>query len=139
MCNTWESSIQDTTPVGQFSPQGDSPCGCVDMAGNVWERTSSEYEGEKGLRVLRGGSWNNNQNNAQCAYRNRNNENNSNNNRGFRLVSHIFLSVFFENVSRKCYGSCGKAETTRAEAMRLGVKSWRGLSQAGGYKSTGRI
>jgi len=37
---------------------------------------------------VRGGSWNNNQNNARCAARNRNNPNNSNNNIGFRLVSH---------------------------------------------------
>ena len=40
-------------------------------------------------RVLRGGSFNNNQNNARCAYRNRNNPDNRNNNNGFRLVSHI--------------------------------------------------
>jgi len=37
-------------------------------------------------RVLRGGSWNNNQDNAQCAVRNRNNPNNRNNNNGFRVV-----------------------------------------------------
>jgi hypothetical protein len=41
--------------------------------------------------VLRGGAWNNNQNNARCANRNRNNPNNRNNNMGFRVVvSHIF-------------------------------------------------
>jgi formylglycine-generating enzyme required for sulfatase activity len=37
-------------------------------------------------RVLRGGSFNNNQNNARCAYRNRNEPDNFNNNLGFRLV-----------------------------------------------------
>jgi len=43
-------------------------------------------------RVLRGGSWNNNRNNARCAYRNRNEPDNFNNNIGFRLVlSHNFL------------------------------------------------
>jgi hypothetical protein len=36
--------------------------------------------------VVRGGSFNNNQNNARCAFRNRNNPNNRNNNQGFRVV-----------------------------------------------------
>jgi hypothetical protein len=36
--------------------------------------------------ALRGGSWNNNQNNARVADRNRNNPNNRNNNIGFRVV-----------------------------------------------------
>jgi hypothetical protein len=44
-------------------------------------------------RVLRGGSFNNTNQNARCAYRNNNNPNNRNNNNGFRLlVSHIFSS-----------------------------------------------
>jgi len=37
-------------------------------------------------RVVRGGSWNNNQRNARCAYRNRNIPDNFNNNLGFRVV-----------------------------------------------------
>jgi hypothetical protein len=47
----------DTTPVGKFSPRGDSPFGCVDMAGNVCEWTASPHE--TGGYVTRGGSWNN--------------------------------------------------------------------------------
>jgi hypothetical protein len=42
--------------------------------------------------VVRGGSWNNNRNNARCAYRNRNEPDNFNNNIGFRVVCfHVFL------------------------------------------------
>ena len=37
-------------------------------------------------RVLRGGSWNNNQNNARAAYRNNNDPDNRNDNNGFRVV-----------------------------------------------------
>ena len=66
-----ESGIGTTTPVGQYSPQGDSPYGCADMAGNVWEWTSSlkrnypyraddgrEDQSSSDARVLRGGSFN---------------------------------------------------------------------------------
>ena len=37
--------------------------------------------------MLRGGSWNNNQNNARCANRNRNTPDNRNNNIGFRVAA----------------------------------------------------
>ena len=82
-CNTKESGIGDTTPVGKYSPGGDSPCGCADMAGNVWEWTSSLHKGYPyraddgredptagGSRVMRGGSFNFYERFARCASRN---------------------------------------------------------------------
>lgn len=54
-CNTNESGIWDTTPVGKYSPAGDSPCGAADMAGNVWEWVGGK---PSPLRMpLRGGDW----------------------------------------------------------------------------------
>jgi formylglycine-generating enzyme required for sulfatase activity len=56
LCN-FGMNVKGTTPVGKYSPQGDSPFDCVDMAGNVWEWTASDYDNSR--KVLRGGSWGN--------------------------------------------------------------------------------
>jgi formylglycine-generating enzyme required for sulfatase activity len=47
-----------TCPVGSY-PAGDAPGGIHDLAGNVWEWTSSNYDTR--TRVNRGGAWINNE------------------------------------------------------------------------------
>ena len=76
-CNNKELGLGQTTPVGQFSPAGDSPEGISDLAGNVWEWCSTRYGGVDAkpkfgypyqaderedlegddTRIMRGGSW----------------------------------------------------------------------------------
>jgi formylglycine-generating enzyme required for sulfatase activity len=81
-CNTVEGGVCGTTPIGMYSPRGDSPFDCADMAGNVWEWThslknkypydSSDGREDKrafGIRVLRGGSYGVNDWSARCAFR----------------------------------------------------------------------
>jgi len=52
-CNSWLTGVETITPVDRFV-SGASPYGCLDMAGNVWEWTSTR---KNGLYVLRGGSF----------------------------------------------------------------------------------
>ncbi|MBN1271893.1 MAG: SUMF1/EgtB/PvdO family nonheme iron enzyme [Candidatus Aminicenantes bacterium] len=65
-CNTAESGKKGTTRVDLY-PNGVSPDGCYDMAGNVWEWTKTE-DG-KGIYLLKGGSWFNIRDYARCAAR----------------------------------------------------------------------
>ncbi|MEV4617319.1 SUMF1/EgtB/PvdO family nonheme iron enzyme [Asanoa sp. NPDC049573] len=80
LANSKESGIGTTTPVGSF-PEGASPYGCLDMAGNVFEWTSTlaapypyevddrEDPDRAGVRILRGGAFSYNYSLLRCALR----------------------------------------------------------------------
>jgi formylglycine-generating enzyme required for sulfatase activity len=86
-CNTSEAGVGGTTRVGQYSPQSDSPYGCADMAGNVWEWTASSHE--KGGRVLRGASWDLIQGGARVSVRVDNSPDGAYTNIGFRPLAPV--------------------------------------------------
>ena len=81
-CNTVESGIFQSTPIGIF-PKGASPFGCLDMAGNVEEYVSDFYKAYDGgelimdgltrkrttYRVARGGSFTRFRDLARCKRR----------------------------------------------------------------------
>jgi formylglycine-generating enzyme required for sulfatase activity len=99
ICNTFETHIRGTTPIGIF-PQGNTPAGIQDLSGNVWEWTTSQYqdypykkedgreerEDGEARRVVRGGSWGLNQVNARSAYRGDDVPNYRSSLGGFRVV-----------------------------------------------------
>jgi len=82
--NVWEGGVAAPTPVGVY-PDGVSPYGVLDMAGNVAEWTASfigTYPGSAGsevissqveeygrYRVVRGGGWRDPKRKARCASR----------------------------------------------------------------------
>jgi serine/threonine-protein kinase len=99
-CNNYETGPNQTTPVGSY-PQGVSPFGVHDMAGNVWEWCADWYDGNYyrsapsknptgpssgNYRALRGGSWLYVDNDCRAAVRNDNAPAVRNSNDGFRCV-----------------------------------------------------
>ena len=59
-----------TAPVGRY-PDGTSPFGALDVAGNVWEWTASA-DGDTGRYIIKGGGWGNNTYCLRASYRHRN-------------------------------------------------------------------
>jgi formylglycine-generating enzyme required for sulfatase activity len=93
--NVRESGIGSTTPVGAY-PDGASPYGLLDCAGNVWEWTTSQAGAvscddsrhhTEGQVVIRGGSWSFRAEDARCFARDYSHPGHRSNRIGFRVVT----------------------------------------------------
>jgi formylglycine-generating enzyme required for sulfatase activity len=103
--NTWEGHLLRTSPVGAF-PEGATPEGIHDLAGNVWEWTTTRYRPypyradaredpeAEGDPVVRGGSWLNARWFVRCAFRVRYDPGDFDGNFGFRVVVSLAASGF---------------------------------------------
>jgi formylglycine-generating enzyme required for sulfatase activity len=110
-CNSLESGVGTTTAVGAYGIRGASVYGCDDMAGNVWEWTSTMWGTERGqpefgppfvvgdgrdrlepatpfreLRICRGGSFQEPADRVTCTVRGRQPADARDNRRGFRVA-----------------------------------------------------
>ena len=93
LCN-FDGNVGGTTLVGNYSPQGDSPYGCVDMSGNVWVWCLNKYktpedvaiDTSNALRIVRGGSWRDSLPGIHAAHRFNFSPNSRYFNLGFRVV-----------------------------------------------------
>lgn len=108
--NTSETRVRAVSSVGCF-PDGASPYGVLDLSGNLWEWTRSQFrpypyrlndgrddlaDSSELMRVLRGGPYSTSWHNARCAARERGRSTKASKSRGFRLV----LSQIQDRLSR---------------------------------------
>lgn len=97
----YDTCVDDTMPVGSH-PNGGSPYGVMDMAGNVWEWVSDWYGNypselrinptgpiDGDVKILRGGSWDSLGYHCRVAYRDYEDPNTRRNNIGFRCVGAV--------------------------------------------------
>jgi serine/threonine-protein kinase len=86
VCSVGNKNFSSTAPVGSC-PEGVSPYGCMDMAGNVWEWCADWYDNSHVNRVVRVGCWFDvDAVGFRAAYRGSRVPDSAYNNRGFRVV-----------------------------------------------------
>ncbi len=100
LANYDDAGIGNTCAAGIF-PGGESPCGCLDLSGNIWEWCATRWVGDYGgylerednglegvaPRAVRGGAFYSNRRYVRCAYRGWGVPDNFGWSRGFRPVA----------------------------------------------------
>ncbi len=86
--NTLEADVGGTKPVGSY-PDGASPYGAMDMAGNVYEWVEDWAGASQVVKVIRGGAWNARHDWAQTFRRNTARPTDRRNNLGFRCARDV--------------------------------------------------
>lgn len=81
----YREKVGATTSVRRY-PDGATPEGLMDMAGNIWEWMENWYDEKKNARSLRGGSWLDHELELRCSERNKREPGNRYIAVGFRVV-----------------------------------------------------
>ena len=136
-CFQGERKYTCTSPVNTFEKVNRSPYGCIDMVGNLWEWCLDSFDDPRDPHILRGGSWCNGEEYANCLSRpftypptKRIDYG------GFRIV---YLPAEMLSDYRSTYGDAGKATrislrvvsvAERADHKRKASKGLAALSRA---------